>query len=559
MTQEQAIEILKTGANVFLTGEPGSGKTYIVNQYADYLRASNIQTAITASTGIAATHLNGLTIHSWSGIGIKEKLSRNDLEKITNSRYITNRVAKANVLIIDEISMLEAGTFALVDLVCQKIRGSGKPFGGLQIVAVGDFFQLPPISKNGKNSQFAFQSNVWEKTNFVVCYLTEQYRQDDQEFLTILSAIRANGFTASHLQSIQTRIIELAQSPKDITRIFSHNVDVDAINSQELAGLPGKAKVFYMFSRGRESFVANLKKGCLSPEVLELKIGACVMFTKNNVKEGFVNGTIGKVVGFNQETAYPVVQITNGEQVEVWPMEWTVEENGSIKARITQIPLRLAWAITIHKSQGMSLDCAVMDLQKTFEFGQGYVALSRVRRLSGLYLLGYNRQAFLTHPDMQNQDQIFRSQSQQAQASFALIPKEQIVQQQNNFLAACGGSLTQKSPSKKGLTIKKEKISTYEKTLFLIKQGKSILDIAAERGIVQGTVITHLENLVLREKVNYEELKRLIGNDLLLNIPEICQAFRGLNTDKLQSIFEKLNGKYSYNEIRLARLIMAFD
>ncbi len=558
MTQEQAIEILKTGANVFLTGEPGSGKTYTVNQYADYLKASNVQPAITASTGIAATHLNGITIHSWSGIGIKENLSKKDLEKIAKTSYIVKRVEKAHILIIDEISMLEAGTFTLVDLVCQKIRQSKEPFGGLQIVAVGDFFQLPPIGKAGQ-AQFAFKSLAWEKTKFAVCYLTEQYRQDDREFLTMLSAIRSNGFTAAHLQNIQTRIIELQQSPKDITRIFSHNADVDRVNSQELAGLPGKSEVFYMFSRGQKNFVANLKKGCLSPEVLELKIGACVMFTKNNIKEGFVNGTIGKVIGFSQETNYPIVQITNGEQIEVSPMEWTVEENGSIKARIAQIPLRLAWAITIHKSQGMSLDAAVMDLQKTFEFGQGYVALSRVRRLSGLYLLGYNRQAFLTHPDMQNQDQIFRSQSQQAQASFALIPKAQITQQQNNFLIASGGSLTQKGPSKKELAVKKEKGATYNKTLSLIKQGKSILDISAERGIIQGTVITHLENLVLREKVSYEELKQLISDDLFLEIPEICQAFRGLDTDKLQPVFEKFNSKYSYNELRLARLILAFN
>ncbi|MDD4990172.1 MAG: AAA family ATPase [Candidatus Pacebacteria bacterium] len=559
MTQDLALEILKTGANVFLTGEPGSGKTHTVNQYANYLKEHNIQPAITASTGIAATHLNGITVHSWSGIGIKEKLSRNDLEKIAKTSYIAKRVEKAKVLIIDEISMLEAGTFTLVDLVCQKIRGSNAPFGGLQIVAVGDFFQLPPIGKSGEKSQFAFQSDSWEKANFVVCYLTEQYRQDDKEFLAMLSAIRANGFTSSHLQNIQNRIIELGQSPKDITRIFSHNVDVDRVNNQELNQLPGETEVFYMFSRGQKNFVANLKKGCLSPEVLELKIGACVMFTKNNAKEGFVNGTIGKVIGFELENNYPIVQTAHGEQIMVSPMEWTVEENGGIKARIAQIPLRLAWAITIHKSQGMSLDAAVMDLQKTFEFGQGYVALSRVRRMSGLYLLGYNRQAFLTHPDMQAQDQIFRTQSQKAQTNFSLIPKEQIIQQQNGFLISCGGSLTEKSPSKKDLAVKKEKGATYNKTLALIKQGKSISDISEERGIIQGTVIAHLENLVLREKVSYEELKQLIGNDLFFEMPEICQAFRELDTDKLQPVFERFNAKYSYNEIRLARLIMAFD
>ncbi|MCX6789865.1 MAG: AAA family ATPase [Candidatus Gribaldobacteria bacterium] len=558
MTQEQALEILKTGANVFLTGEPGSGKTYTVNQYADYLREHNIQPAITASTGIAATHLNGITIHSWAGIGIKEHLSRGDLEKIAKTAYVVKRVAKAKVLIIDEISMLEAGTFGLVDLVCQQIFQSKQPFGGLQVVVVGDFFQLPPIGKVGQ-AQFAFKSPSWQKANFAVCYLTEQYRQDDEAFLTMLSAIRSNGFTEKHLANIQSRVIEPDKSPKDITRIFSHNMDVDRINSQELGQLSGKAEFFQMFSRGQSNFVDSLKKGCLSPETLELKKDACVMFTKNNLKEGFVNGTIGKVIGFSEESNYPVVKITSGEEIEVSPMEWTIEEHGDIKARITQVPLRLAWAITIHKSQGMSLDMAVMDLQKVFEFGQGYVALSRVRRLSGLYLLGYNQKAFLTHPEMQNQDRIFREQSQQIQDDFILMLKDEIISQQNNFLIACGGALSKQALSKKSPAVKKEKTSTYDKTMALINEGKNIEEITKARGVTQGTIIGHLENLVLKDKINQEGLEQLVEEGLLAKIPEIGQVFRELDTDKLSVVFEKFAGEYSYDQLRLARLFLSFN
>ena len=558
MTQKQALEILKTGVNVFLAGEPGSGKTYTVNQYADYLREHSIAPAITASTGIAATHLNGITVHSWAGIGIKENLSKGDLEKIAKTPYITKRVAKAKVLIIDEISMLEARTFTLVDLVCQKIRESKEPFGGLQVVAVGDFFQLPPIGKAGQ-AQFAFKCSAWQKANFAICYLTEQYRQDDLVFLTILSAIRANGFNNEHLRNIQSRIIELAKSPKNITRIFSHNADVDRLNNQELGELPGKSEFFHMSSRGQRNFVENLKRGCLSPETLELKKDACVMFTKNNLKEGFVNGTIGKVVGFSEETNYPVVQITSGEEIEVAPMEWTVEDGGSIKARIAQVPLRLAWAVTIHKSQGMSLEGAVIDLQKTFEFGQGYVALSRVRRLSGLYLLGYNQKAFLTHPEMQQQDEIFRGQSQTVQENFGLISKDKVSQKQNDFLLACGGSLSKQTPGKQNRTAKRERISTYDKTLVLINEGKTLEEIANARGITHGTIIGHLENLVLKEKVNYKQLEQLAGERLLSKIPEINRVFSELNTDKLKTVFEKLAGQYSYNELRLARLFSAFN
>ena len=556
MKQEQAMEVLKTGANVFLTGEPGSGKTYTVNQYIDYLRAHNIEPAITASTGIAATHLNGLTVHSWSGIGIKDKLSQKDLEKIASLSYITKRVKQAKVLVIDEISMLEAKTFDMVDLVCRKIRQSKEPFGGLQIVVVGDFFQLPPISRaGGEGAQFAFKAQAWAKANFVVCYLTEQYRQDDSDFLTMLSAIRINSFNDGHLLYLKSRMVTLQASPKNITRIFSHNFDVDRLNSQELAKLPGKAEVFSMFSRGQRNFVDNLKRGCLSPETLELKRDALVMFTKNNSKEGFVNGTLGKVVGFDKESQCPLIKITNGQTIKVKPMEWSVEEGGKVKAIISQFPLRLAWAITVHKSQGMSLDAAVIDLEKTFEFGQGYVALSRVRRLSGLFLLGYNQKAFLTHPEMQTQDQAFRLLSQETQTTLDTTSKEELLQKQNNFLIACGGALGGSKKKQKSSVSKKEKVSTSEKTLILIKQGNTIQNIAQERGITQGTVIGHLEGLVIRNKIGKEELERLVGEGLLLQAPEIIQAFKEMETDKLQPVFDRFNGQYSYDEIRLARLL----
>ncbi len=558
MTQQQALEILKTGKNVFLTGEPGSGKTHTVNQYADYLREHGIAPAITASTGIAATHLNGITIHSWAGIGIKESLSKRDLEKIAKTSYVKKRVEKAKVLIIDEISMLEAGTFSLVDLVCKQIFENKEPFGGLQVVVVGDFFQLPPIGK-ANQAQFAFKSVAWEKANFAVCYLTEQYRQDDESFLTMLSAIRANSFTNNHLRNIENRIIKIEQAPKDITRIFSHNADVDRLNSQELGLLAGQAEFFYMFSRGQRNFVESLKRGCLSPDTLELKIDACVMFTKNNLKEGFVNGTIGKVIGFNEENNYPIVKTTKGEEIEVSPMEWTVQEHGKVKARIAQIPLRLAWAITIHKSQGMSLEGAVIDLQRTFEFGQGYVALSRVRRLEGLYLLGYNQKAFLTHPEMQQQDQVFREQSQNVQDGFALIAKNEVKESQDNFLISCGGTLKKQAISEKGFSVKKEKISTYDKTLALINEGKNLEEIAKTRKVTLGTIIGHLENLVLKEKVSYETLEQLIDERLLARIPQINKAFKELDTDKLKLVFEKFDGQYSYNELKIARLFFSFS
>ncbi|MCG2690002.1 AAA family ATPase [Candidatus Parcubacteria bacterium] len=562
MKQEEALEILKTGVNVFLTGEPGSGKTYTVNQYIEFLRSHGVEPAVTASTGIAATHLNGLTIHSFCGIGIKDKLTRRDLEKITKASYITKRLKKANVLVIDEISMLESKTLDLVDLVCREVRQSKEPFGGLQIVVVGDFFQLPPISKGGgEPAQFAFKADSWGKAKFTVCYLTEQYRQDDSVFLTMLSAIRLNSFGFEHLESIKTRLIKEEETPSNITQIFSHNFDVDALNRKELVKLSGKAESFFMFSRGQKNFVGALKRGCLSPDVLELKQGAIVMFTKNNLKEGFVNGTLGKVIGFNKQNNYPLIETLKGEEIEAKPMEWAIEEGGKTKAIISQLPLRLAWAITIHKSQGMSLDTAVIDLSRTFEYGQGYVALSRVRRLTGLYLLGYNEKAFLTHPAMREQDKVFRSLSQTAKESIQTTPQEIIKQKQTDFLRVCGGSFSlgkkKKKPSKTS-SLKKQKLSTFEQTLVLVEQGLGLEGMAKERALVIGTIITHLEELVMKNKLSQKQVEALLSPELLLSAQDILEVFQDLETDKLQPVLEHFNGKYTYNDLRLIRLLLAF-
>jgi len=412
MTQSEALAILKTGSNVFVTGEPGSGKTHTINDYVAYLRVRGIEPAITASTGIAATHIGGMTIHSWSGIGIKTTLGTSDLHAIASSRHIAKRVRRANVLIIDEVSMLPPETLSMIDAICREIKESSEPFGAIQVALVGDFFQLPPIVRPpvGDDSQilfmeessarFAYDSPAWGRANLIVCYLTEQHRQDDSEFLALLSAIRRNAFGADHLRRLTSRTVHPHAAPKAAPKLFSHNVDVDRVNEGVLAHLPGEPRVFIMSSQGQEALASALKKGCLSPETLRLKVGAAVMFTKNNPKEGFVNGTLGVVEAFDHHHTHPIVRTRSGRRVEVEPMDWAVEENGTIRARITQLPLRLAWAVTVHKSQGMSLDEAVMDFRDVFEFGQGYVALSRVRRLSGLHLLGWNERAFQVHPEV---------------------------------------------------------------------------------------------------------------------------------------------------------------
>lgn len=405
MTQDTALEILKSGRNVFLTGEPGSGKTHTVNRFIEWCRNNGRVYGVTASTGVAATHIGGQTIHAWTGLGIKRKMSDGAMANLLGNEYAVKRITGADVLIIDEVSMLDAVMIDNIDYVLQQFRGP-KPFGGMQVVFVGDFFQLPPVVRGEEDIKFAFESESWTAADPAICYLTEQHRQSDALFLEILSAMRAGTITKEHKRLLKAAV--RAQVPE--TRLFTHNEDVDRINEKELRKIEGDEHTFEMTSAGIPFLVSLLKKHCLAPETLRVKLGATVMFVRNNFDEGYVNGTIGKVVGFNFNGT-PIVETKDGKRIVPEMAEWSFEENGRAKAVITQIPLRLAWAITVHKSQGMSLDEASVDLSRAFEYGQGYVAISRVRTLEGLHLEGLNAKAFEMHPKVIAQDKIFREAS----------------------------------------------------------------------------------------------------------------------------------------------------
>lgn len=406
MTQNKALEILKSGSNVFLTGQPGCGKTYTINQLTEYLQEKNIYPAITASTGIAATHIGGVTIHSWSGIGIEEKLTQHQIEDIAQKWWIEKKIRSTQVLIIDEVSMLPASVLDNVDKICRVVKGKHKePFGGMQVILVGDLFQLPPVTKAGNEVLFCYKAKVWDELNLKICVIDEQHRQEDMQFLEILTAMRNGKLTLQHKKWLKFRMS--VDDKPNTTKLFTHNKDVDALNVMELRKIPGELKSFGMDSGGDTKVIAILKRNCLSPEMLKLKIGALVMFTRNNPEEGYVNGTLGEVIGFHDQNDHPIVRLKNGDEIVPKYAEWSIRERGEVKAWISQLPLRLAWAMTVHKSQGMSLDSAIIDLGKSFEYGQGYVALSRVRSLAGLFLEGLNDHALLMHPEIVEKDKEF--------------------------------------------------------------------------------------------------------------------------------------------------------
>lgn len=550
MLQKHALELLKMGKNVFLTGAAGSGKTHVLKEYIAYLRKEGIPHAITASTGIAASHIGGQTIHSWSGIGVKNELASYDIDRLEQVESLVKRVNSVAVLVIDEVSMLSAQTLDMVDAVLRALRHSETPFGGMQVVLCGDFFQLPPIVRGGGEAAFAFHAQAWREGGMLVCYLEEQYRHTDNDLETVLNTLRCGTVDATAQALIEAR--HTTDIPEDVPHLYTHNVDVDALNLRRLIALPGKEKRYLRQTSGAKKWLAILERSVLAPQELVLKEGAAVMFIRNHAQGKYVNGTLGVVQSFSGNT--PVVQTRDGTVLHVEQEKWSLEdESGTkVKAEMVQFPLRLAWAVTVHKSQGMTLDAACIDLSKTFVAGQGYVALSRVRSLSGLYITGISPRAYERNSVVAEADEVFQKQSAQSVRRLEKTEKERIAGLQAAFIEK--HAVAELRGGKKP---KKEVSSTYEKTLELLKKGKDIAAIAKERNISKKTVVKHLETLQEEGMLTLDDILHCAkGETVLAQCEEVGQAFKKTGDWKLTPVKELLGDAYSYEELQLLRLFL---
>lgn len=412
MDQELALAILLSGRSALLTGAAGTGKTHLLNNFIAQARKRGKKVSVTATTGLAATHLGGNTIHSWSGIGVSDHLPNNFFERLSKTRR--DVISKTDVLIIDEISMLHDFRLDMIDKVLRTVRENDQPFGGIQLVMSGDFFQLPPVNRpNEQGGGFVVYSDAWQELQPAVLYLERQYRQNDEQLLEILTALRTGDVRRRHVEVLLART-EIEPPDGDITELHTVNVDVDDINIQKLAELPGEERSYQQTTTGSKIYVDNLQRSVLAPENLVIKLGALVMAVKNSSQKLYANGSIGTVVDFEPLTEYPVVEFRDGRRVTMVPDAWELRDGERKRASISQVPLRLAWAITVHKSQGMTLDAAKIDLRKAFVEGMGYVALSRVRDLDNLYLYGINRRALEVSPDALAIDEVLRQASRES-------------------------------------------------------------------------------------------------------------------------------------------------
>lgn len=569
MKQETALKLLKAGENVFLTGSAGAGKTYTLNQYINYLKARKVPVAITASTGIAATHMNGMTIHTWAGIGIKDFLSDADLKNMKERKYLKEHLENAQVLIIDEISILHAKQLNLVNQVLKYFKDSDDAFGGIQVIVAGDFFQLPPVGKNDERNRdkFCFMSDAWVEAKFRVCYLTEQHRQGDDYLNDILNAIRAQSIDHQHIQALEhTRHQDIGDT---FTRLYTHNMDVDNINFKHLNEIETESKQFDAVCDGNQKLIETLKSSVRAPEILNLKKHAKVMFVKNNFDMGYINGSLGEVIGFEDDDDHgilPKVKLTDGTVLLVEPETWSVENDaGKTIASFQQIPLRLAWAITIHKSQGMTLEAAEINLSHTFEKGQGYVALSRLKSLSGLRLLGFNSQALELDSLAIKADRRFQELSEEAETHYELMD---LTPQHNAFIRHCGGTLNEteilrneKKIAKGGKT--NYATATLDETRALFEEGYDIQDIAVERGLTPATIINHLARL--QKEQNLDISVAHPGEEVVEEVRKIykrlmkrqnAEHFSDDGAIKLRPIVEATSPRMGYDQVRLALLFI---
>jgi ATP-dependent exoDNAse (exonuclease V) alpha subunit len=389
--------LVQQGRNVLLTGQAGTGKSTLLRNEID---ADADDVAITASTGIAALNIGGSTLHRWSGMMLGPKrgddpnafLRELMRDKRQSVRAGMDRIRACRLLVLDEVSMLSGVTLEFFDLLCRTVRRDPSPFGGIQIIATGDYLQLPPVRINPSEPyDWAFQTKAWQRANFAVIHLTKVHRQDEPQFLAALGEFRQGRLNAENSALLASRVVHFPNA--DTPRLFTHNTQVDKWNAYRLSCIDTSETVYQARTNGPDHQIQFLRNNLLTPEHLVLKPGARVMFTVNKPDQGFVNGQTGTVVVCGRDE---VLVDCDGLPIRVAPYEWRFDSRDKHSATFVQIPLRLAWSLTIHKAQGLTLDSAYIDVRAAREPGQAYVALSRVRTLAGLNLKAWFSGVFVS-------------------------------------------------------------------------------------------------------------------------------------------------------------------
>ncbi len=390
--QQAAIEILQGDSNVFLTGAAGSGKSFLMRHY---LRNQDIPTL--ASTGAAAILVGGRTFHSFFGLGIMEGGVTATVDRVLKNKRVVKRLRDTSAVVIDEISMISGPTLRAAEMIVRKIRGNSTPWGGLRVVVVGDFAQLPPVNPHAKEKEWAFLDEVWEQSDFQSVQLTKVMRTQDREFLEVLNSVREGIVTDQVREFLDSRVVPNPEG--DLTRLFSHRGDVENYNLSKLNQIEGPTHSFKTVYTGKEKDIESFRKHSPIGDELHLKKDALVMLRQNDHEGRWVNGSLGRIESISPKALR--INLLTGYHVEIEMADFTMlDAEGIPVVTATNFPVSLAWAMTIHKAQGTSLDRMLVDLRKVWEPGQAYVALSRARDPKGLFIEGWSERLIFADPSV---------------------------------------------------------------------------------------------------------------------------------------------------------------
>ena len=394
------MHLIKTRKNIFITGHAGTGKSYLLNKIKE--NVPNL--VITSTTGIAAVNVKGQTLHSWAGVGICNKTVEQTVEKILTKSSIKKQIQKCKILAIDEISMLDIKTFEFVNEVLKQVRSCDEPMGGIQVIFIGDFFQLPPVEKDtDKEEKYCFESKLWQELDLQTILLKKSYRQNEENFIKALANMRTNSLTKDDVNLLKTREFEKSSILDNVLHIFATNLEADNYNNLKFKSVNSKEYKLFAIDgvyKGEklvetpthakeENILKRIDVVCSAEKSISLKIGARVMLLVNlDFDKGLINGSCGNVKEIDED--FILVEFDNGTCSKITRHDFEFYNNDVLIAVRRQFPLRLAYGITIHKSQGMSLDELVVDCSRIFEKGQAYVALSRIKTLEGLYLHNFS-------------------------------------------------------------------------------------------------------------------------------------------------------------------------
>ena len=398
--QQSVVDAVKNYKSVFFTGCAGTGKSFLLN----YLKLTlpSTSTFFTASTGLAAVNVRGSTLHSFAGVGLGQGTKEQLYEQVNSRQFPKKRWQSCRILVVDEVSMIDCALFDKLEYIARRVRRSDRPFGGIQLILTGDFLQLPPVLGTG----FCFESTKWAECVDEVIELDSVFRQADTSLVSVLNSVRRGIVDKAVISAFSPCVGRTFDVSDGIvaTQLFATRAQVKDENVERLHQLTSPPHTFIALDRGNEQFLETLKKGCNAADSLILKVGAQVMLLKNLATEmGLVNGSRGVVVDFlpapdvgngsdikvdwkliHGENRWPVVRFISGQTRVCTPETWSVEVGTRPMASRTQVPLMLAWSITMHKCQGMTLDRVSLHLGSVFAHGQAYVALSRIRSLESL-------------------------------------------------------------------------------------------------------------------------------------------------------------------------------